>query len=246
LGLDRTLYNNLLRVLNSPSGLMLVTGPTETGKSTTLYACLNHLNNGERKINTIEDPIEYSIRNLRQSQVNSKIGLGFDELLRSVLRQAPNVIMIGEIRDPETAMTAVLTANSGHLVLSTLHAPVSTGAVESLLRLGVHPHLLSNSLLGVIAQRLLRTLCPKCKVAFRVPGPNLFSGVNQSREPGQGAFLYGPRGCPECHMPGYGGRTGVFEMLRISPDLRAMIDERAPSSALRKKAVEEGMVVFRH
>jgi type II secretory ATPase GspE/PulE/Tfp pilus assembly ATPase PilB-like protein len=246
LGLDRSLYNNLLRVLNSPSGLMLVTGPTETGKSTTLYACLNHLNNGERKINTIEDPIEYSIRNLRQSQVNSKIGLGFDELLRSVLRQAPNVIMIGEIRDPETAMTAVLAANSGHLVLSTLHAPVSTGAVESLLRLGVHPHLLSNSLLGVIAQRLLRTLCPKCKMSFRVPGPNLFSEVEKYLEPGQGQYLYGPRGCPECHMTGYSGRTGVFEMLRISPDLRTMIDERAPSSLLRKKAVDEGMVVFRH
>ncbi len=246
LGLDRSLYNSLLRLLNSPSGLLLVTGPTETGKSTTLYACLNHLNNGERKINTIEDPIEYSIRNLRQSQVNSKIGLGFDELLRSVLRQAPNVIMIGEIRDPETAMTAVLAANSGHLVLSTLHAPVSTGAVESLLRLGVHPHLLSNSLLGVIAQRLLRTLCPKCKMAFRVPGPNLFSDVQQWLEPGQGDYLYGPRGCPECHMTGYGNRTGVFEMLRVSPDLRAMIDERAPSSAIRKKAVEEGMVVFRH
>jgi type II secretory ATPase GspE/PulE/Tfp pilus assembly ATPase PilB-like protein len=246
LGLDRTLYNNLLRVLNSPSGLMLVTGPTETGKSTTLYACLNHLNNGERKINTIEDPIEYSIRNLRQSQVNSKIGLGFDELLRSVLRQAPNVIMIGEIRDPETAMTAVLAANSGHLVLSTLHAPVSTGAVESLLRLGVHPHLLSNSLLGVIAQRLLRTLCPKCKVQFRVPGPNLFSEVSRWLEPGQGDYLCGPRGCPECHMTGYSGRTGVFEMLRISPVLRGMIDERAPSSAIRKKAVEEGMLVFRH
>jgi type II secretory ATPase GspE/PulE/Tfp pilus assembly ATPase PilB-like protein len=246
LGLDRTLYNNLLRVLASPSGLMLVTGPTETGKSTTLYACLNHLNNGERKINTIEDPIEYSIRNLRQSQVNSKIGLGFDELLRSVLRQAPNVIMIGEIRDPETAMTAVLAANSGHLVLSTLHAPVSTGAVESLLRLGVHPHLLSNSLLGVIAQRLLRTLCPKCKMSFRVPGPNLFSEVQRYLEPGQGEYLYGPRGCPECHMTGYSGRTGVFEMLRVSPDLRAMIDERAPSSLLRKKAAEEGMVVFRH
>jgi type II secretory ATPase GspE/PulE/Tfp pilus assembly ATPase PilB-like protein len=246
LGLDRTLYNNLLRVLVSPSGLMLVTGPTETGKSTTLYACLNHLNNGERKINTIEDPIEYSIRNLRQSQVNSKIGLGFDELLRSVLRQAPNVIMIGEIRDPETAMTSVLAANSGHLVLSTLHAPVSTGAVESLLRLGVHPHLLSNSLLGVIAQRLLRTLCPKCKVSFRVPGPNLFSEVKQWLEPGQGDHLYGPRGCPECHMTGYSGRTGVFEMLRVSPDLRAMIDERAPSSALRKKAADEGMLVFRH
>jgi general secretion pathway protein E len=140
----------------------------------------------------------------------------------------------------------VLAANSGHLVLSTLHAPVSTGAVESLLRLGVHPHLLSNSLLGVIAQRLLRTLCPKCKMSFHVPGPNLFTDVKHYLEPGQGDYLFGPRGCPECHMTGYGARTGVFEMLRISPSLRHMIDERVPSSVLRKKAIEEGMLVFRH
>jgi type II secretory ATPase GspE/PulE/Tfp pilus assembly ATPase PilB-like protein len=245
LGLDQTLYNQLLKILHSPGGLLMVTGPTETGKSTTLYACLSYLNNGERKINTIEDPVEYSIRNLRQSQVNAKVGLTFDDLLRSVLRQAPNVIMIGEIRDSETAMTAVRAASSGHLVLTTLHAPVSTAAVETLLRLGVHPHLLSNSLLGVVSQRLLRTLCPKCKASFRVPAPHLFDEVRQWMTPDQGEMLCGPRGCADCHMTGYAGRTGVFEMLTVSPAIRALIDERSPASLIRKKAIEEGMIECR-
>jgi type II secretory ATPase GspE/PulE/Tfp pilus assembly ATPase PilB-like protein len=136
LGMDKPLYSHLADLLNSPSGLLLVTGPMETGKSTTLYACLSYLNNGERKINTIEDPIEYSIKGLRQSQVNAQVGLTFHELLRGVLRQAPHVIMVGEIRDPETAETAVGAANSGVLVLSTLHAPVASTAVHALLRMG--------------------------------------------------------------------------------------------------------------
>jgi type II secretory ATPase GspE/PulE/Tfp pilus assembly ATPase PilB-like protein len=246
LGIDPFLHNHLLKLLNSPSGLLLVTGPTETGKSTTLYACLSYLNNGERKINTIEDPIEYSLKGIRQSQVNPAINLGFDGLLRNVLRQAPDVIMIGEIRDPETAMIAVRAAGSGHLVLSTLHAPVASAAMHSMLRLGVHPHLLSTALLGVISQRLLRTLCPKCKTAFEVPAEHIFAEVKPWLAPGQGQRLYGPGGCPECQMSGYGGRTGVFEMLRVTPDVRKLIDERAPTDDIRRKAVEEGMVEFRH
>jgi type II secretory ATPase GspE/PulE/Tfp pilus assembly ATPase PilB-like protein len=245
LGLDTLLYNQLARLLSSPSGLILVTGPTETGKTTTLYACLSYLNNGERKINTIEDPIEYSIKGIRQSQINTKIGLAFDELLRSVLRQAPDVIMIGEIRDSETAMTAVRAAASGHLVLTTLHAPVAAAAVHSMLRLDVHPHLLSNSLLGVISQRLLRTLCPKCKMNFEMPTPHVFDEVRHRLQPGQGESLYGPMGCPECYQTGYGGRTGVFEMLRIGPELRKLIDERASTPQIRQKAVEEGLIEFR-
>jgi type II secretory ATPase GspE/PulE/Tfp pilus assembly ATPase PilB-like protein len=245
LGFDTNLYNQLVRLLTSPSGLILVTGPTETGKSTTLYACLSHLNTGERKINTIEDPIEYSIKGIRQSQVNTKIGLAFDELLRSVLRQAPDVIMIGEIRDPETALTAVRAAASGHLVLTTLHAPVAAAAVHSMLRFDVHPHLLSTSLLGVVSQRLLRTLCPKCKVAFELPTAHIFDEVRHLLEPGQGTHLYGPQGCPECYMTGYAGRTGVFEMLRIGPEIRRLIDERASINVIRQKAVEEGLIEFR-
>jgi type II secretory ATPase GspE/PulE/Tfp pilus assembly ATPase PilB-like protein len=246
LGLDANLYNQLTRLLASPSGLLLVTGPTETGKSTTLYACLCHLNNGERKINTIEDPIEYSIKGIRQSQVNARVGLTFDELLRGVLRQAPDVIMIGEIRDPETAMTAVRAAASGHLVLSTLHAPVAVAAIHTMLRLEVHPHLLSNSLLGVISQRLLRTLCPRCRMSFELPTAHVFDEVRSRLAPGQGHHLYGPHGCAECYGTGYGGRTGVFEMLRVGAEIRRLIDDRAPMPVLRQKAVEEGLIEFRH
>jgi type II secretory ATPase GspE/PulE/Tfp pilus assembly ATPase PilB-like protein len=246
LGLDPALHNQLLRLLSNPNGLLLVTGPTETGKSTTLYACLSHLNNGERKINTIEDPIEYSLKGIRQSQINGKIGLGFDEMLRGVLRQAPDVIMIGEIRDPETARTAVRAAASGHLVLSTLHAPIASQAVHSMLRMDVHPHLLATSLLGVISQRLLRTLCPRCRQSFEVPSQRLYEDIRERLLPNEEERLFGPVGCDECHGTGYAGRTGVFEMLRVGPEMRRMIDERATSHALRQKALEEGMTEFRH
>jgi type II secretory ATPase GspE/PulE/Tfp pilus assembly ATPase PilB-like protein len=246
LGFDNRIYNALIQQLTSPSGLIVVTGPTETGKSTTLYAGLSYLSNGERKINTIEDPIEYSLKGIRQSQINTRIGLSFDELLRNVLRQAPDVIMIGEIRDPETAMTAVRAAGSGHLVLSTLHAPVASDAIHSMLRLGVHPHLLSTSLLSVLSQRLLRTLCPKCKMSFETPAPHVFDEIQNLLGPGEGRHLFGPQGCPECYMTGYSGRTGVFEMLEITPEIREMVDNRAQSATLRKKALESGMIEFKH
>lgn len=246
LGIDAHVYPELVRILKSPSGLVLVTGPTETGKSTTLYACLSHINTGDRKINTIEDPIEYSLQGIRQSQVNTTIDVTFDELLRNVLRQAPDVIMIGEIRDRETAMTAVRAAGSGHLVLSTLHAPVASAAIHSMLRLEVHPYLLSTSLLAVVSQRLLRKLCPRCKEPGEQPPADLFVDIKQWLKPGEGERLYEPRGCQECHMTGYTGRIGVFEVLPVSPAIRALIDDKAPVPLLRKKAVEEGMVEFRH
>ena len=162
--------SDLYNLLSKPSGLLLVTGPTGSGKTTTLYACLQHLNNGQRKINTIEDPVEFAFDGVRQSQVNPRIDLDFPELLRSVLRQAPDVIMVGEIRDPTTADTAVLAANSGHMVLATLHAPVAAAAIDSMLAYNVQPHFLSTCLLGVISQRLVRTLCPHCKVSFDLSG----------------------------------------------------------------------------
>jgi type II secretory ATPase GspE/PulE/Tfp pilus assembly ATPase PilB-like protein len=245
IGLDPLLYNQLIRLLASPSGLLLVTGPTETGKTTTLYSCITFLNNGERKINTIEDPVEYSIKGIRQSQVNAHIGLTFDELLRGVLRQAPDVVMIGEIRDPETARTAVRAAASGHLVLSTLHAPVASAAIHTMLRLEVHPHLLATSLLGVISQRLLRTLCPHCRQTYDVPVPQIFDEVRDRLEAGEGQNLYGPGSCLECFGTGYSGRTAVFEMLRVSPTIRRLIDEGVPTQTIRAEAVEAGLVDFR-
>jgi type II secretory ATPase GspE/PulE/Tfp pilus assembly ATPase PilB-like protein len=246
IGLDPLLYNQLIRLLASPSGLLLVTGPTETGKTTTLYSCLTFLNNGERRIQTIEDPVEYSIRGIRQSQVNAMINLTFDELLRGVLRQTPDVVMIGEIRDPETARTAVRAAASGHLVLSTLHAPVAAAAIHTLLRLEVHPHLLATSLLGVISQRLLRTLCPRCRQGFEVPSPHIFDEVRDNLEPGDGQNLYGPVGCPECFDTGYVGRTAVFEMLRVGPTIRRLIDEGGTTQAIRTESIRAGLIEFRH
>ena len=246
LGLLRKNYNQLLQMLNSPSGLILVTGPTGAGKTTTLYACLNYLNNGERKINTIEDPIEYSLEGIRQSQVNPAFNVGFHELLRSVLRQAPDVIMIGEIRDPLTAETAVRAANSGHLVLATLHAPVAAGAIQSMSALGVHPHFLASSFVGSIAQRLVRTLCPACKQSYDLSeSPQTFEDIRPWLEPDEGHLLYGPKGCAQCHQIGYARRTGVFEILPASRELRKQILTRQPTQVLHTKAIEEGMIEFR-
>ena len=246
LGLLRHEYNRLLNMMQSPSGLILVTGPTGSGKTTTLYACLCFLHNGERKLNTIEDPIEYSLEGIRQSQVNPRLNIGFPELLRSVLRQSPDVIMIGEIRDPLTAETAVRAANSGHLVMATLHAPIAAGAVQSMLALGVHPHFLASSLLGSIAQRLLRVLCPHCKVSFDLDEPlDTFTEVQRWLEPGQGKQLFGPGGCERCHGSGYIDRTGVFEVLTVTPAVRKLILARQPLQAVRHKAMEEGMIEFR-
>jgi type II secretory ATPase GspE/PulE/Tfp pilus assembly ATPase PilB-like protein len=239
-------YNQLLSWLSSPSGLILVTGPTGAGKTTTLYACLGYLNNGMRKLNTIEDPIEYAVAGIRQSQVNPAVDVGFAELLRSVLRQAPDVIMVGEVRDPETAETAVRAANSGHLVLATLHAPVAAGAIQSMLSLGVHPHFLASSLIGVVAQRLIRVLCNECKEAFDLSdAPHTFDEVRKWLEPGQGEKLYNPKGCAGCRGLGFVDRTGVFELLTVTKAIRRLIMERQPMQVIRHKAIEEGMIEFR-
>jgi type II secretory ATPase GspE/PulE/Tfp pilus assembly ATPase PilB-like protein len=245
LGLLRHDHNRLLSMLQSPSGLILVTGPTGSGKTTTLYASLNYLNNGERKINTIEDPIEYAVQGVRQSQVNPRIEVDFPDLLRGVLRQTPDVIMVGEIRDPVTAEVAVRAANSGHLVLATLHAPVAAGAVQSMLSLGVHPHFLASCLLGSIAQRLLRTLCPLCRVSYEMPDSEIFEEVQRWLEPGEGKILYGPGGCEVCHGTGYSARTGVFEVLVLTKGLRKLVMAKQSLQMIRAKAVEEGTIEFR-
>jgi type II secretory ATPase GspE/PulE/Tfp pilus assembly ATPase PilB-like protein len=246
LGLLRHDFNRLLAMLQSPSGLILVTGPTGSGKTTTLYACLTYLSRGDRKINTIEDPIEYALPGIRQSQVNLKINIDFPELLRSVLRQAPDVIMIGEIRDAVTATTAVRAANSGHLVLATLHAPVAAAAPESMLGLGVAPHFLASSLLGCISQRLLRTLCPNCRAPYS-PGEPLpiFKEVERWLEPGQGQELFSAGACEFCLHTGYTGRTGVFEVLTVGKAIRRLILAQEPAQTLRRQATEEGLIEFR-
>ncbi len=246
LGLDRQGLQSLTAMLHAPGGLILVTGPTSSGKTTTLYACLHYLNDGTRKINTIEDPIEYAVEGIRQSQVNPAIDVDFPELLRSVLRQSPDVIMIGEIRDAVTAQTAVRAANSGHLVLATLHAPTASGAVQSMLNLGVHPHFFASSLRGVLAQRLVRTLCPVCRVAYDLSeAPLTFEDVKPWLDDDQGRQLYTANGCDSCKKTGYAGRTGVFEVLNVTPTLRRLINENVVSKILEQHAVADGMIEFR-
>lgn len=246
LGLLQREHNFLLDILNSPAGLILVTGPTGSGKTTTLYACLRYLNNGKRKINTIEDPIEYAVEGIRQSQVNPQLDIDFPDLLRAVLRQAPDIIMIGEIRDPITAEVAVRAANSGHLVLATLHAPLAAGAIQSMLSLGVHPHFLSSSLRGVIAQRLVRTLCPKCRQPFDLAdAPLTFNEVRPWLEPDEGKTLYVPDGCAHCLQSGYDRRNGIFEVLPISPNLRGLIQGNSSMQTIQQQAVKEGMLEMR-
>ncbi len=246
LGMVPREYNDLLKLLESPSGLILVTGPTGAGKTTTLYACLSQLNNGRRKINTIEDPIEYTLAGVRQSQVNHRLDLNFPELLRGVLRQAPDVIMIGEIRDAQTAETAVRAANSGHLVLATLHAPIAAGAVQSMLGLGVHSHFLASSLRGAVAQRLLRTLCPRCKAELD-PGliPHSLVELQNRLQPAQEPKFFAKRGCDQCRQTGYVARTGVFEVMNVSREARKLVMQNQPTQALREQAIRDGMIDIR-
>ena len=246
LGLMPRQQAEMQAMLQSPGGLILVTGPNGAGKTTTLYTCLHVLNDGRRKINTIEDPVEYAIDGLRQSQINPKINLDFAELLRAVLRQSPDIIMIGEIRDSVTAQTAILAANSGHLVLSTLHSGVAAEAIQSMLSLHVNPHFLSTCLKGVITQRLVRVLCPNCKQAVDVHDASaMLQDVNSLLRDGQSVHLFAPRGCDHCWHTGYSDRTGVFEILPVTGSIRNMIAQAAPAREIEKEACREGMIEFR-
>jgi general secretion pathway protein E len=246
LGMGRDQLNSFLGMINNPSGLVLITGPTGSGKSSTLYSSLLRLNNGRRKIHTIEDPIEYAIDGLHQSQVNPAIDLGFGEVLRGVLRQSPDVIMIGEIRDEETAKTAVHAANSGMLVFATLHAPSAAAAIQSMRSLGANSTFLGNSLRGVIGQRLVRTLCTNCKQGFDLgDAPHTFDEVRPWLNADEGNMLYAARGCEVCHHSGYAGRTGLFEVLPVTKAIRDLIAANASTRDIRAKAIEEKMAEFR-
>ncbi|MFV1965308.1 MAG: GspE/PulE family protein [Pirellulaceae bacterium] len=246
LGMSRGDLNKLTYMINSPSGLILVTGPTSTGKTTTLYACLQHLNNETCKINTLEDPIEFALEGVRQSQINTKVGLDFPELLRSILRHAPDIIMIGEIRDEDTVATAVRAANSGHLVLATLHAPTAAGAIHSMLAHGANPYFLSGGLIGVVAQRLLRTLCPQCRVRYDMSeSPRTFQEIESLLKPNESTAIYGPGGCEDCFQIGYSGRTGLFEVMTINQEIRRLVARSAGNQEIEEAAVRAGLVVFR-
>lgn len=233
------------QMITSPGGLILITGPTGSGKTATLYATLMRLNDGEKKINTIEDPIEYAVEGLRQSQVNAAIEMGFAELLRAVLRQNPDVIMIGEIRDKETALTGVRAANSGILVLATLHAPSTAASVQAMRAYGINNHFLANSLRGVVAQRLVRTLDPATRQEIDLGGTHAFEEIKDLLGPGEAERAYSAVPAPSNHMSGYVGRTGVFEVMQVTRNVRNMIASEAPAAKIREQAIKDGMLEFR-
>lgn len=222
LGLAPGIKSTLSGLLQHPHGILLVTGPTGSGKSTTLYASLSEIDRKEKNILTVEDPVEYELEGIGQTQVNARVDMTFARGLRAILRQDPDVVMIGEIRDSETAQIAVQASLTGHLVLSTLHTNTALGAVERLRDMGVEPFLLASSLSGVLAQRLVRRLCLACreKTPLTPAERQAFPGINADA-------IYRPRGCDACHHTGYRGRTGVHELLTVSPELRDAISRGA-------------------
>ena len=230
--------------INLPDGIILVTGPTGSGKTTTLYGCLNYMNKPDRKLITVEDPVEYQMNGINQVPVNAGIGMTFPAALRSILRQAPNIIMIGEIRDHETASIAVNASLTGHLVLSTLHTNDAPSAIARLVDIGVKPFLVSSSVRAVLAQRLVRRLCPHCKAPSELSEYEL--GALQI-EPGQirQSSVMRPVGCDRCRGRGYRGRMGIFEMFLVDDEVRNMINNNASTIALRQRARELGMRTLR-
>jgi general secretion pathway protein E len=241
LGLEPTVLEPYLQMLERPNGILLVTGPTGSGKTTTLYTSLLRLNTPDKKILTVEDPIEYQLEGVNQVQVKSQIGLTFANVLRSLLRQDPDIIMIGEIRDLETAQIAAQAALTGHLVLSTLHTNSAAGSVTRLLDMGLEDYLLASTLNGIAAQRLLRTLCEHC----REPNPAL-ADISEQMDlarfaNGEPIRLYRPVGCGRCSGTGYYGRTGIAEMLVMSDDIRKLILHREDAGAIQRAAVAAGM-----
>jgi len=227
------------RVLASPNGIILVTGPTGSGKTTTLYSALSYLNAEERNIVTIEDPVEYEIPGIRQSQVNIKAGLTFANGLRHILRQDPDVILVGEMRDQETVDIAIRASLTGHLVFSTLHTNDAAGAIPRLIDMEAAPFLVSSALLLVIAQRLVRVICLSCKEEA-APDATLLQRIGLQAKAGQLKFFRG-KGCEKCGYTGYRGRAGIFELLRVTPELTPLIMERADSISIKRAAKAQGM-----
>jgi general secretion pathway protein E len=244
LGMSDATLASVDRLIREPHGIVLVTGPTGSGKTTTLYAALSRLPRASVNMMTVEDPIEYALDGVGQTQVNPRIDLTFARALRAILRQDPDVIMIGEIRDLETAQIAVQASLTGHLVLATLHTNDAASAVTRLADMGVEPYLLASSLLGVLAQRLVRTLCPQCRRAGApTPGErDLVAALGAQSV----SALYAPAGCDACNGTGYRGRTGIYELLVVDDPTRRLIHDRAPEHALRDAARAAGMTPLRH
>jgi general secretion pathway protein E/type IV pilus assembly protein PilB len=238
---DQQLFEQLIQL---PDGILLITGPTGSGKTTTLYACLNYINRPDRKIITVEDPVEYQLSGVNQVQVREDIGMTFAHALRSILRQAPNIVMIGEIRDKETASIATEASLTGHLVFSTLHTNDAPSAVTRLLDIGVKPFLVASSLRAVMAQRLVRCVCDNCKETYAAPERELRL-LGPAAKLMTGSALYRGRGCNKCSLTGYYGRKGIFEIFTVTEEIQRMIYNKVPSTELRVRARENGMRTLR-
>lgn len=237
LGMEYDDLSSFKEILNRPYGIVLVTGPTGSGKTTSLYAGITELNNETRNILTVEDPIEYNLEGIGQTQVNNKADMTFARGLRAMLRQDPDVVMVGEIRDTETADIAVQASLTGHLVLSTLHTNTAIGAVTRMFDMGIEPFLLSSSLVGVISQRLVRVLCPDCKEPY-LPNEEEIELLEISEK--QNFSMFKPVGCKRCNNSGYRGRQGIYEIVSIDSSLRKMIHDQAPESEMIDQARKQG------
>ncbi|MEE9144360.1 MAG: ATPase, T2SS/T4P/T4SS family [Candidatus Binatia bacterium] len=242
LGFTQSALANFKRSVQRPNGIILVTGPTGSGKTTTLYSSLAFVNTIEKNTMTLEDPVEYEIANISQSQINPKAGLTFASGLRAIMRQDPDIILVGEMRDAETVDVAIRAALTGHLVFSTLHTNDAVGAIPRLLDMGVDPSLMASSFLAVVGQRLARKICPNCK-EVAIPDNSLLQLVGLDRERKEHTFYHG-KGCSRCFHTGYRGRIGLFEILEISKAIAEMISQRSSSQAILQKAREEGMTTM--
>jgi general secretion pathway protein E/type IV pilus assembly protein PilB len=230
-------------LISAANGVILITGPTGSGKTTTLYSCLNALNTPGRKIITVEDPIEYQLSGINQVQVREDIHLTFSRVLRACLRQAPNIIMVGEIRDSETARIAMNAAFTGHLVFSTLHTNDASGGVTRLIDQGIEPFLVASAVRGILAQRLVRNICPECRVHYRPTDEEMeVLGIRKSEKTPK---LSRGQGCVNCNGSGYKGRCGIFELLQLTPDIQDLVYQKKSSAEIRDLAIRNGMRTLR-
>ncbi len=240
LGFGEEDYKRFQSIIKRPNGIFLVTGPTGSGKTTTLYAALSELNRPDRKIITAEDPVEYYLPGINQTEVRANIGLDFARIIRAMLRQAPNIILVGEIRDHETAETAVQASLTGHLVFSTLHTNDAPSAITRLQDIGVQPFLVASSVIAIMGQRLVRVICPKCKEPDQPPEAEIKAAGLTSEQAAKATFARG-RGCSYCHQTGYRGRKGIFELLRMTNLIREMTFNREPVQTIRRQSRLNGM-----
>jgi len=244
LGMPQDVIDKLNELIRIPNGIIIVTGPTGSGKTTTLYSCLKRVNTVDLKLLTAEDPVEYDIEGIMQVPVNEAIGMTFARALRAFLRQDPDIIMVGEMRDLETAQISIQASLTGHLVFTTLHTNDAPGAVVRMIDMGVEPFLISSTLEAILAQRLVRTVCKKCKIAYE-PTEAVISELGLSTADVQGRPFYYGKGCLECNETGYKGRKGLYELLIVSEPIRELVNMRAPSGVMRAKALELGMRTLR-